>query len=138
MKPVAAHLTLTQEHSPWMHLFHTLSEPRYRLAFILTMLLPTGGYMLMPFGTAFIVDNIGLPLSTLPTIYLITGLCTVFVGPLVGRASDSFGKFNTFCFGTLLTLVMVAVWTNLGHVSLWVVIIVNVLLFIGILDRKSV
>jgi len=135
MKPVAAHLELRQEKSPLMHLLHTLAEPRYRLAFILTMLLPTGGYMLMPFGTAFMVDDIGLSLSTLPTIYLITGLFTVFVGPLVGKASDSFGKFNTFCFGTLLTLVMVAVWTNLGHVSLTVVIIVNVLLFIGIFSR---
>src|SRR4051812_20142331 len=135
MKPVAAHLELRQEKSPLMHLVHTLAEPRYRLAFILTMLLPTGGYMLMPFGTAFMVDDIGLSLSTLPTIYLITGLFTVFVGPLVGKASDSFGKFNTFCFGTLLTLVMVAVWTNLGHVSLPVVIIVNVLLFTGIFSR---
>jgi len=135
MKPVAAHLELRQEKSPLMHLLHTLAEPRYRLAFILTMLLPTGGYMLMPFGTAFMVDDICLSLSTLPTIYLITGLFTVFVGPLVGKASDSFGKFNTFCFGTLLTLVMVAVWTNLGHVSLTVVIIVNVLLFIGIFSR---
>src|SRR3954466_1260032 len=135
MKPVAAHLELRQEKSPLMHLVHTLAEPRYRLAFILTMLLPTGGYMLMPFGTAFMVDDIGLSLSPLPTIYLITGLFTVFVGPLVGKASDSFGKFNTFCFGTLLTLVMVAVWTNLGHVSLPVVIIVNVLLFTGIFSR---
>src|ERR1044071_2491198 len=135
MKPVAAHLTLTQEHSPWMHLFHTLSEPRYRLAFILTMLLPTGGYMLMPFGTAFIVDNIGLPLSTLPTIYLVTGLCTVFMGPLVGKASDSFGKFNTFCFGTVMTIIMVLIWTNLGRESLAIVILVNVLLFIGIFSR---
>jgi predicted MFS family arabinose efflux permease len=135
MKPVAAHLELRQEKSPLMHLVHTLTDPRYRLAFILTMLLPTGGYMLMPFGTAFMVDDIGLSLSTLPSIYLITGLCTVFIGPLVGKASDSFGKFNTFCFGTLLTLVMVAVWTNLGHVSLPVVIIVNVLLFTGIFSR---
>jgi predicted MFS family arabinose efflux permease len=135
MKPVAAHLELRQEKSPLMHLVHTLTDPRYRLAFILTMLLPTGGYMLMPFGTAFMVDDIGLSLSTLPSIYLVTGLCTVFIGPLVGKASDSFGKFNTFCFGTLLTLVMVAVWTNLGHVSLPVVIIVNVLLFTGIFSR---
>ena len=135
MRPVAAHLTLTQEHSPWMHLFHTLTEPRYRLAFILTMLLPTGGYMLMPFGTAFIVENVGLPLSALPTIYLVTGLCTVFVGPLVGKASDSFGKFNTFCFGTLLTVVMVDIWTNIGPASLAIVIVVNVLMFIGIFSR---
>ena len=135
MKPVAAHLELRQEKSPLMHLLHTLAEPRYRLAFILTMLLPTGGYMLMPFGTAFMVDDIGLSLSTLPTIYLITGLFTVFVGPLVGKASDSFGKFNTFCFGTLLTIAMVAIWTNLGRESLAVVIIVNVAMFIGIFSR---
>jgi predicted MFS family arabinose efflux permease len=135
MKPVSAHLTLKQERSPWMHLAHTLTEPRYRLAFILTMLLPTGGYMLMPFGTAYMVDNIGLPLSTLPTIYLITGLFTVFVGPLVGKASDSFGKFRTFFFGSLLTIVMVAIWTNLGREPLWIVVAVNVLMFIGIFSR---
>jgi predicted MFS family arabinose efflux permease len=135
MKPVAAHLVLKQEHSPWMHLAHTLTEKRYRLAFILTMLLPTGGYMLMPFGTAFIVENVGLPMTTLPTIYLVTGLCTVFVGPLVGKASDSFGKFNTFCFGSILTIIMVAVWTNIGPVPLATVIVVNVLMFLGIFSR---
>ena len=135
MKPVAAHLKLKQERSPFEHLAHTVTEPRYRLAFILTMLLPTGGYMLMPFGTAYIVNNIGLSFAVLPTIYLITGCCTVFMGPLVGKASDSFGKFNIFCFGSLLTLVMVAVWTNLGRAGLATVIVINVLMFIGIFSR---
>jgi len=68
-------------------------------------------------------------------IYLITGLCTVFVGPLVGKASDSFGKFRTFCFGTAVTLVMVPAWTQLGHVPLAWVIVVNVVLFAGIFSR---
>jgi predicted MFS family arabinose efflux permease len=135
MKPVAAHLTLKQERSPFQHLAHTVTEPRYRLAFILTMLLPTGGYMLMPFGTAFIVGNVGLPLTVLPTIYLVTVLCTAFVGPLVGKASDSFGKFNTFLFGSVLSIVMVAIWTNIGREPLWVVILVNVVLFVGIFSR---
>ncbi len=135
MKPVAAHLKLKQERSPLAHLIHTLAEPRYRLAFILTMLLPTGGYMLMPFGTAYIVNNIGLTFAVLPTIYLITGCCTVFMGPLVGKASDSFGKFNIFCFGSLLTIVMVAVWTNLPPAGLATVIVVNVLMFVGIFSR---
>jgi predicted MFS family arabinose efflux permease len=124
MQPVAAHLSLKQEHSPLMHLVHTVAEPRYRLAFLLVMLLPTGGYMLMPFGTAYIVNNVGLTFAVLPLIYLITGLCTVFVGPLVGKASDSFGKFPTFCFGTLVTLVLVPIWTHIGHV-----------LFAGIFSR---
>ncbi|MEH2513512.1 putative MFS family arabinose efflux permease [Nitrobacteraceae bacterium AZCC 1564] len=135
MKPVADHLALKQERSPLMHLVHTVAEPRYWLAFILIMLMPTGGYMLMPFGTAYIVNNIGLTFEVLPLIYLITGFCTIFVGPLVGKASDSFGKFRTFCFGSAVTLVMVPVWTNLGHVPLPLVIVVNVVLFAGIFSR---
>src|SRR4051812_22123118 len=87
MKPVSAHLSLKQERSPFMHLAHTLAEPRYRLAFLLTMLLPTGGYMLMPFGTAYMVDDIGLPMTTLPSIYLVSGLSIVFAGPLIGKIS---------------------------------------------------
>jgi predicted MFS family arabinose efflux permease len=135
MKPVAAHLAFRQEHSPWRHLARTILEPRYTLAFAATALLATGGYMLMPFGSAFIVNNLGLTLQDLPSIYLVTGLCTVVTGPLVGKASDRFGKFPTFFFGTAVTLVMVGVWTNLGPVSLATVIIVNVLMFVGIFSR---
>jgi predicted MFS family arabinose efflux permease len=135
MKPVADHISLKQERTAFMHLLHTLSEPRYRLAFILTMLLPTGGYMLMPFGTTYLVSNVGLTYDALPLVYLITGLFAVFIGPLVGKASDSFGKFRVFCFGTAVTLVMVPAWTQLGHVPLAVVIIVNVVLFAGIFSR---
>jgi predicted MFS family arabinose efflux permease len=135
MKPVVAHLALKQERSPLMHLVHTVTEPRYRLAFCLVTLLATGGYMLMPFASAYTVNNIGLPLTTLPTIYLVTGLFTVFMGPLVGRVSDSFGKFKTFCFGSILAIVMVAIWTNLGRTSLAAVIVINVLMYLGIFSR---
>jgi len=126
MKPVVAHLALKQERSPLMHLVHTVTEPRYRLAFCLVTLLATGGYMLMPFATAYTVDNIGLPLTALPTIYLVTGLFTVFMGPLVGRVSDSVG---------MLAIVMVAIWTHLGRTSLPLVIVINVLMYLGIFSR---
>src|SRR3954468_16628349 len=135
MKPVAHHLVLKQDRSPLMHLIHTVAEPRFTLAFILITLMPTGGYMLMPFGTAFIVNNVGLSFAVLPVIYLITGLCAVFMGPLVGKASDRFGKFSTFCVGTAISVVMVLIWTNIGHVSLAWVIVINVILFAGIFSR---
>jgi len=135
MKPVDSHLRLTQEHGAFTHLVRTLFEPKYTMAFATTALLATGGYMLMPFGSAYTVHNVGLSLGALPTIYLISGLCTVFTGPLVGKATDRFGKFRMFFFGTLVTLTMVAVWTNLGTASLITVIIINVLLFVGIFSR---
>ena len=135
MRPIVGHLALKQEHSPLAHLIDTITEPRYRLAFLLVMLMPTGGYMLMPFGTAYIVNNVGLAFGVLPVIYLVTGVTSIFVGPLVGKASDSFGKYPMFCVGTLVTLTMVPLWTNIGHVSLATVIVINVILFAGIFSR---
>jgi predicted MFS family arabinose efflux permease len=135
MKPIVGHLEAKQEHSAWQHLARTILEPKYMPAYVGIMALTTGGYMIMPFLSTFIVNNLGIPLRDLPTIYLVTGLCTVFVGPLVGKASDRFGKFITFLFGTLVTLIMLAIYTNLGPSSLGTVIVVNGLLFVGIFSR---
>jgi predicted MFS family arabinose efflux permease len=135
MKPVDAHLGKPQEHSPFMHLFHTVAEPRHLLAFATTALLTTGGFMLMPFSSAYVVNNLGIPLMHLPTIYLVTGVCTIFFGPMIGKAADAFGKFNVFAFGSALSIVMVVIYTHLGTTSLPVVVVINVLMFVGIFSR---
>jgi len=135
MRPVSGHLALKQEESPWKHLTGTVLVPRYVMAFTTTALLVTGGYMLMPFGSVFTVNNLGIRLSDLPTVYLVSGAFTIFTGPLVGRASDAFGKFRIFVFGCALSIVMVLVYTHLGHVSLVTVIVVTVLMFVGIFSR---
>jgi predicted MFS family arabinose efflux permease len=81
------------------------------------------------------VHNLGIDIVHLPTIYLVSGLFSIFIGPLVGRASDAFGKFPTFAFGSVMSVVMVLIYTHLGQVSLTLAILVNVLLFVGIFSR---
>ena len=135
MKPVADHLQLPQEHSAGMHLWHTVTESRYLLAFAMTALVSTGGFMMMPFSSAFIAGNLGIGVDHLPTIYLITGLCTIVMGPLIGRASDSFGHLRVFLFGTALSILMVLIFTHLGPVPLAVVVVVNTVMFVGIFSR---
>jgi predicted MFS family arabinose efflux permease len=135
MRPVNAHLKLKQDNNAFRHLIATVGQPRYTLAFGVTTLLATGGFMLMPFGSAFTVSNIGIDIVHLPTIYLVSGLFSIFTGPLVGRASDRFGKFPVFMFGSAVSVVMVLIYTHLGHVGLTTVIIVNVLMFVGIFSR---
>jgi len=135
MRPVNEHLRLKQERNAFAHLIATIREPSYTLAFGVTTLLATGGYMLMPFGSAYTVHNLGIGFDHLPTIYLVSGLFSVLIGPLVGRASDSLGKFPTFAFGTVVSIIMVLIYTHLGQVGLTVVITVNVLLFVGIFSR---
>jgi predicted MFS family arabinose efflux permease len=135
MKPVNAHLRLKQDRNAFAHLISTVGQPRYTLAFMVTTLLATGGFMLMPFGSAYTVHNLGIDIVNLPTIYLVSGLFSIFTGPLVGRASDRFGKFPVFMFGSAMSIVMVTVYTHLGQVSLTTVILVNVLMFVGIFSR---
>jgi predicted MFS family arabinose efflux permease len=135
MRPVNEHLRLKQDRNAFAHLIATVSEPSYTLAFGVTTLLATGGFMLMPFGSAFTVHNLGIDIEHLPTVYLVSGLFSIFTGPLVGRASDAFGKFPTFMFGTVMSIVMVLIYTHLGQTTLTVAIIVNVLMFVGIFSR---
>ena len=135
MQPVVEHLKAPQEHSPWVHLLHTLTVPRHLLAFATTTLLSTGGFMLMPFSSAFIVNNVGISLHDLPMVYVITGLCTVFTGPLIGRAADRFGKFRVFAFGCALSIAMVLIYTHLGPISLPTLVLINSVLFVGIFSR---
>jgi len=135
MQPVKDHLNIPQEHTAWLHLFHTVTDRRYLIAFATTGLLTTGGFMLMPFSSAYLVANLGIDLQHLPTVYLITGLATIFVGPLVGKAADKFGKFRVFMFGTALSIIMVLIYTHLGRIPLLMVVVVNVVLFIGIFSR---
>ena len=135
MKPVADHLQAPQEHSAFEHLRHTVTEPRYLLSFISVLFLATGGFMLMPFSSAFTVNNLDISLHDLPIIYLVTGIATIFVGPLVGKAADAFGKMRVFYVGTTLTIIMVLVYTHLTASTLIVVTVINVVLFIGIFSR---
>jgi predicted MFS family arabinose efflux permease len=135
LKPVDAHLKLPTEKNPFLHLWSTLTNSRYILAFATTGLLTLGGYMLMPFGSAYTVHNLGIDLEQLPILYLVTGVSAIAVGPLVGRASDTCGKYNVFLFGAVVTIVMVAIYTNLGTTPLPWVLAVNVLLFVGIFAR---
>jgi predicted MFS family arabinose efflux permease len=135
MRPVNAHLAMRQERSPLGHLVHTLVEPRHTLSFVSVLFLATGGFMLMPFSSAFTVNNLGIDLDHLPIIYLITGVSTIFIGPLVGKATDAVGKLPMFYVGTVIMVVMVLIYTHLGTSTVTVVAIVNVVLFAGIFSR---
>src|SRR5678815_3491610 len=130
MKPVDAHLKLPQERGVFAHLLHTLTESRHRLSFISVLFLATGGFMLMPFSSAFTVGNLGISLHDMPIIYLVPGIATIFVGPVVGKAADAFGKLRVFFFGTAVMIVMVLIYTNLSTSTLLVVTVINVVLFV--------
>ena len=135
VKPVTEHLAIKRNITSFQHFKLTISKKRYLSGFAATTLLATGGFMLMPFGSAFTVNNLKIELDHLPLIYVITGLFTIVAGPIIGRFSDRIGKYNMFIAGSILSMIMVVIYCNLGATPLWVVIMINVILFIGISSR---
>lgn len=135
LRPVTEHLKLQGRENPLHHLIDTLTNRRFLLAFFTTALLSLGGFMLLPFGSAYTVHNLGISIEKLPLVYLITGVLAIAMGPAVGKAADSIGSFRIFCVGTCISLVLVPIYTHLGISSLTTVITVNTILFIGVFSR---
>ncbi len=135
LKPVTEHLRGRQDKSALLHLWHTASNPFYLRGFMSTVLLATGGFLIMPFSRAFLVNNVAIPETRLSLIFFVTGIVSIFTGPMLGRASDSLGKYRLFVFGSLLSMVMVYFYTNLGQNPIWVVVAINTALWVGISSR---
>ncbi len=135
MKPVAEHLQLRSEKSALLHFWHTLSNRSYRIGFTATALLSIGGFMLMPFGSAYLINNIRISQEQLPLIFLFTGIASIVIMPLVGRLSDRVSKFGLFVAGSVLAIIMILVYTNLPPVPLWLIVVINMILFMGIMSR---
>jgi predicted MFS family arabinose efflux permease len=135
LRPVDAHLDKPVDRHPLHHLVATVLKPRHQWGFAATMLLAMGGYMLMPFGSAFSVHNLGIPLEKLPMIYMATGIAALFAGPIMGRVSDAVGKYRTFAAASLVAIGIILYYTRLGVTPIGVVMAINVAMFSAISAR---
>jgi predicted MFS family arabinose efflux permease len=135
MKPINAHLIIQSDRNAFRHLFKTVFQVKYFGAFSVNILLVTGGYMLMPLGSAFSVYNLGISLEQLPVLYMVTGIFSMMGGPIIGKLSDTIGKYKIFLTGSLITIIMLLIYCNLGITPLWIVIAINIVLTIGVLAR---
>ena len=135
LKPIKDHLGKKSDQNPFHHLVTTLKNKRYLLAFAATSLLSIGGFMIMPFASAFSVHNLGIDLQHLPLVYMVTGVSSMIFGPFIGRAADAYGKYNVFIFGTLVSIAMVILFTHLEQTTLPLFMLINATMFLGISSR---
>ncbi len=135
MRPLTAHLQLQSDKNPLQHLLHAIKKKEYRMGFMATAILTMGGFMLMPFTSAFLVNNVDVSQEELPLIFLFTGLSSIIIMPIIGKISDKIDKFRLFTIGSLIAVVMIVVYTNLTPIPVYMVIIINMILFMGIMSR---
>jgi predicted MFS family arabinose efflux permease len=135
LRPVDAHLKNRPDRSPFHHLLATVMKTRHQWGFAATITLAIGGFMLMPFGSAFSVHNLGISLTRLPMVYMATGLASMFTGPLIGRVSDAVGKYRTFVVASAVAVAIILWFTRLGVTPIGVVIAINIAMFSAISGR---
>jgi predicted MFS family arabinose efflux permease len=135
LQPITAHLAIQKDRSALSHLLHTVSKRNYRIGFLATALLSVGGFMMMPFGSAFAINNLHITQHQLPMLFMVSGTSSLIIMPLVGRLSDKIDKFKLFAVASVWMMVMVVLYTNLSVTPLWLVMIFNVLMMMGIMSR---
>lgn len=134
LRPIDSHLKHHQQH-PFAKLSSVFKNRRYLQGFATVTLLSSGGYMLMPFASAFAVGNLGVDLEHLPFVYMVAGCCTLITGPIAGQLADSLGKFRVFIVGSTFALTFILIFTHLGPSPLVTVIVLNACLYIGVSTR---
>jgi predicted MFS family arabinose efflux permease len=135
LKPVAAHLALQKSQSAFQHLRQTLAQKNYRIGFITTALLSIGGFMMMPFGSAFAINNLKVTNEQLPYLFMITGLATLVMMPLIGKWSDKMSKFKLFSLCTVAAVIIINIYAQFGETPFPIVVVVNVVMMLFIMSR---
>jgi len=135
MQPITKHLDVQNDRTALTHLLHTISKRNYRIGFLATAMLSLGGFMMMPWGSAFAINNLHVTPHQLPLLFMVAGLSSLFIMPLIGKLSDQIDKFKIFAVASLWMMVMVSIYTNLTLVPFWFVILMNIFFMMGIMSR---
>lgn len=135
LQPVTKHLALQHDNNAFQHLWQTISKRHHRMGFLATALLSLGGFMMMPFGSAFAINNLGLTNAQLPILFMLTGIGTLIIMPIIGKLSDKIDKFKLFTIASVWMMVMVVIYTNLAVTPFYLVVVLNIIMMMGVMSR---
>jgi len=136
LKPVNAHLVLQKDQkNAFRHLLNTLKKKPYRIGFLATAILSVGGFMMMPYGTVFAVNNLKISHEQLPFLFMASGLSSLVIMPLIGKLSDKVNKNKLFAIATTWLMIVCIVYTNLSATPFIIVLLINIFMMIGIMSR---
>ena len=135
LKPVRAHLDKKTDRSAFHHLLATVKNRNYRIGFMATAFMSLGGYFMMPWGSAFAVNNVGISQKELPFLFMVVGIFTFMIMPIIGLLADKINKFQLFMTASLVMIASVLVYVHLGETTLFVLIVVNIFMMGGIMAR---
>jgi predicted MFS family arabinose efflux permease len=135
IKPIKDHLAVKKEKSALQHLTHTLKTKDYRVGFVASALLSLGGFLIMPWGSAYAINNLNVSEEQLPFMFMLAGISTLIIMPFIGKLSDKIDKFKLMWMSTVWMVTIVMIYTNLSPVPFWIVVTLNVTMMMGVMAR---
>lgn len=135
MHPVTKHLNLKTEKTVITHFWHTLIRRDYRTGFLLSALLSLGGFMMMPWGSAFAVNNLHVTYSQLPSLFMASGIAALIIMPVIGKLSDKLEKVTIFTVAAVSMMVIIIIYTNLTPIPFIYIVLLNILMMTAIMSR---
>ena len=135
LQPLTKHLKVQNDKNAFQHLWHTMSNRDYGIGFVATALLSIGGFMMMPFGAAFAINNLRVTPAQLPLLYMVSGVSALIIMPFIGKLSDKMDKFKLFAMASVLMMIIVLIYTHLSATFIGIIMVFNVLMMIGIMSR---
>lgn len=133
LPPMRAHLVgrRKDDPAPFRELLEVGRHPAHVRAFLLTIAVMFSAFTVVPFLAPYLTTNVGLPEDKLAVMYLAGGLATLLTGPLVfGPLADRFGHARVFTLTAVLSIVPIALVTNLPRVGLASVLAVTTLMMV--------
>ncbi|HEX2211384.1 MAG TPA: MFS transporter [Longimicrobium sp.] len=116
---------------PFAELWSVAREPRHVRAFVLTVAIMFSAFTVVPFLSAYLVENVGMPETKLDLIYLAGGLATIVTGPLLwGPLADRFGHARVFALTAILSIIPIAAVTNLPRVPMSTILLVTTVMMV--------
>jgi predicted MFS family arabinose efflux permease len=135
LEPINKHLEEKRTSNIWHHYRDILVQPNYQLGFMAIAMIAIGTFLMQPFASAYLINNLKVTPVQLPLVFMFTGISSLLIMPLAGKLADKMDKFSLFVIGTAWAIVMLFIYTHLWALPLWIIIAVNILFFIGAMSR---
>lgn len=135
LNPITQHLALQKKQTAIKHLLYTIATRNYRVGFLSTALLSIGGFMMMPFASAFAINNLSVTPHQLPILFMLAGVATLLIMPLIGYLSDRFSKFKIFAVASLCAITVINIYTRYANTPFWIVVVTNVVMMVFLMSR---
>ena len=115
--------------------FSVLGDANHVRALLFSALLIFSGFTVIPYITVYAVNNVAIPLSDIPVVYLVGGFATFISARLIGHWADKHGKVEAYRWVALLAMLPLLALTHVGVLPLWIWLICSTSFFVLVSGR---